>query len=106
MFQVDAKAERMVELLVAKWSPELIMLFGSRARGDHEEHSDYDLFVVVAEDVYRKGIGAEMRTELQVVPGAKDVVVMTRSKAERFKNIEGRVCKEAFLEGRVLYGAA
>ena len=31
-----------------------IILFGSRARGDYKEYSDYDFFVVLKEDIERR----------------------------------------------------
>ena len=35
-----------LERVGEKFSPELVVLFGSRARGDYLKHSDYDIIVV------------------------------------------------------------
>jgi len=41
--------EEHLQFLRAKFKPEKILLFGSRARGDHLEESDIDLLVVSGE---------------------------------------------------------
>ena len=38
--------EAAVQLLKKKLSPEMVILFGSKARGDYDEHSDIDLLVI------------------------------------------------------------
>jgi predicted nucleotidyltransferase len=42
--------ERMVRQIVERVDPVAIYLFGSRARGDAREDSDYDLLIVVPDD--------------------------------------------------------
>jgi uncharacterized protein len=39
--------DRMIQQIVAKVDPVAIYLFGSRARGDADANSDYDLMIVV-----------------------------------------------------------
>ncbi len=46
----DDKLAEVVRRLREAYAPERIYLFGSRARGDSAEGSDYDLLVVVADD--------------------------------------------------------
>ena len=50
--QIDHPAElsRMVREIVAEVDPIAVYLFGSRARGDGDEDSDYDLMVVVPDN--------------------------------------------------------
>lgn len=62
--------------IVATWRPDQIWLFGSRARGEAKPDSDWDLFVVVPDDVPDGEIGPvaawrlrkEARTRADVVP--------------------------------------
>ncbi len=42
---------RLLERIVVEWSPVQIWLFGSRARGEARDGSDWDLFVVVPDEV-------------------------------------------------------
>lgn len=43
---LDDKAKEFVEKVRAKFKPEKIILFGSRARGDWLNESDYDFIIV------------------------------------------------------------
>jgi len=41
----------LLDRIIAAWGPEQIWLFGSRARGEAQVESDWDLFAVVPDDV-------------------------------------------------------
>ena len=41
--------DQMVQAIVDEVDPDLVILFGSRARGDHREDSDVDLMVIELE---------------------------------------------------------
>jgi predicted nucleotidyltransferase len=43
----QTQLERIVDAIRKGVSPELILLFGSRARGEAREDSDYDLMIVL-----------------------------------------------------------
>ena len=45
----DHLLARMVRIIVDQVNPEHVILFGSRARGDHRDNSDVDLIVIEAE---------------------------------------------------------
>jgi len=104
--QSETVIATLVELLVARWSAERIVLFGSRARGDHDELSDYDLLVVVPDERYHKGLSVEIRRDLAAVPVAKDLVIATHSTFERQSPVPGTIYYEAAQEGITLYAAA
>jgi len=42
--------KRTLNLIIHQWKPEEIWLFGSRARSDHYQTSDWDLFVVLPQE--------------------------------------------------------
>ena len=46
-----SRIEPLLARIVSKWDPEAIWLFGSRARGDARDWSDWDVFVVVRDGV-------------------------------------------------------
>ncbi len=65
--------DRLVEQIVAKVDPVAIYLFGSRARGDADEDSDYDLMIVVPDERMNRQVwdrleearrGSELSAEL------------------------------------------
>lgn len=45
----DANLKLIVDLVLRYYTPKKIILFGSRARGDHRPDSDYDIFVEIDE---------------------------------------------------------
>lgn len=42
----DTKLQNIVQVLKNEFCPKRVLLFGSRARGDHRSNSDYDLILV------------------------------------------------------------
>ncbi len=50
----DSDLERLVDLL-KKYEPEKIILFGSRARGDADAFSDYDVLLIKRTDRFWSG---------------------------------------------------
>ena len=101
--QIDhpADLDRLVEQIVAKMDPVAIYLFGSRARGDADDDSDYDLLVVVRDDIPDD----LLKTRWLSPSGASTVDVKTRPKA-RFESRLGQVGTlehEVACEGLQLY---
>lgn len=99
---VEEIARRRVE----RFSPEKIMLFGSRARGEARDDSDVDLLVLFSkvEDPRRRAV------ELYSAPAgcglSKDIVVSTTERFELCKYVVNTVYWPAAREGRVLYDRA
>lgn len=96
----------MVGILVARFRPERVILFGSRARDVAGPGSDVDLLVVcdTAEDV--REVAARMMTAVWEVPLAKDLVVRTPRQFEQEEALPWTVVHEAVKEGRVVYARA
>jgi predicted nucleotidyltransferase len=93
------------ERLVREFSPEKVVLFGSRARGTQSPASDFDLFVIVRDSEERPAQRARRAYRcLRGIRTPTDIVVRTRSEFERFQpvlaSLEARVARE----GVVLYG--
>jgi len=96
----DAKLAEAVRRLVEGLHPRAIILFGSRARGDHRESSDYDLLVISDrllnyDEVYRPVAGRGLRCD--VVPCTLDAWRQAHLDA-------GGVLRDALDDGIVLYG--
>lgn len=98
---------QMVRVIVDEVSPESVILFGSRARGDENEDSDYD-FVVVESMPF--GNGRDRRSEAtrlwRALAGfgvSKDILVFSREEVEYWRDSLNHVLARALREGRVLY---
>jgi predicted nucleotidyltransferase len=87
-------------------APERIYLFGSRARGDAREDSDYDLLIIVKE---RTGPGYHTeRLAYDALWGlglAKDLVIFTHEQFSRQRLVVASLPATVEREGRLLYAA-
>ncbi len=99
---------QMVETIVREVSPETIILFGSRARGDAHPDSDVDLLVVESEPFSpqrsRRKEAARLYMALRGLAISKDILLYSREEFDRWKNSLNHVVGRAHREGRVLHG--
>lgn len=104
----EALLHQMVETIVREVSPEAIILFGSRARGDARSDSDVDLLVVESEPFSpqrsRRKEAARLYMALRGMDISKDILLYSRGEFERWKNSLNHVVGRAHREGRVLHG--
>jgi uncharacterized protein len=102
----DPRLAEAVQRLAAALRPERIYLFGSQARGDATEDSDYDLLVVVSasdEPQYRRA--QEAYGSLWGIGIPLDVHVYTRDEFEWLLPATTSVPAAVQREGRLLYAA-
>jgi len=102
----DAILTEMVSRLATAFNPEAIYLYGSRARGEAREDSDYDLLMVVSASSlprYRRNQQA-----FRVLCGlgvSKEVMVLTREEFEAKKTVICSLAATVSREGKLLYAA-
>ena len=102
----DPLLDETVRRLVDTFQPEQIYLFGSRARGDSQADSDYDLMVVVSDSdlpPHRRAQHAHLA--LRDVHVAADILVWTRQEFDHFLPVPGSLAAPILREGRLLYDA-
>jgi predicted nucleotidyltransferase len=102
----DTGIEAMVRCIAERFSPDKVILFGSRARGDSRADSDIDLLVLFPEvaDPHRRAV--ELYVALAHITKPKDIVVSTTDRFERYKNVVNTIYWPASREGKVLYERA
>jgi uncharacterized protein len=93
----------MTQTIVDRFAPERVVLFGSRARGDHHEESDYDLIVILETPLARGERERPIREALLETTHAVDVIVYTPPEFERARDDVGTLAHAGDVEGRVLY---
>ncbi len=96
----------LVRRITERFSPDKIILFGSRARGDASPDCDIDLLVLFSEVADPNKRAAELYASLAGFPRPKDIVVSTTARFERYRNVVNTVYWPASREGKVLYERA
>jgi len=102
----DPVLAEIVRRLVAAYGPERIYLFGSRAREEVSPDSDYDLMVVVPDDVPAERRRSRLAYEaLRGTGTAADVLVWTREAFDSRLPLRASLPSTIAAEGRLLYAA-
>lgn len=96
----------MVQRIVQHCDPELIILFGSQARGTARPDSDVDLLVVMPVAGSKREKQVELRCVLHDICVPNDIIVVRPEEMERRRDIVGTVIWPAVREGKVLYARA
>jgi len=100
----DPTLAEITRRLVETYRPERIYLFGSRARGAAGEDSDYDLLVVVGDDV-PSGLrrSAPAYEALWGLPTSGDILIWTHTAFAERLHLRASLPSTVEREGRLLY---
>lgn len=96
--------QAIVQLIVERFNPEQVILFGSHARGEVGEHSDVDLLIVLRTDVGQSQRGNPIRraiAERFVLP--VDVIIRSPEVLASQRNDPHSFIHKVLKEGEVLY---
>jgi uncharacterized protein len=95
--------QEVVRRMLAVGTPDKIVLFGSRTRGDARSDSDLDLLIIEASDLPRyKRSSRYLRALVGLFP-AKDVVVWTPEEVAVWSEVPHAFITTALREGKTLY---
>lgn len=83
-------------------APAKVILFGSRARGDADDGSDFDFLVIEREVGDRLAEAVKLRRALRGFGFPVDVIVMDEALAERRSKVRGTMVDRALREGRLV----
>ena len=79
-----------------------ILLFGSRARGDYKEDSDWDFYVIVDRDMHfseKREICRRIRRKLAGLKIPNDIIIQSASIVEQEKDDVGTLTYYVLKEG-------
>jgi len=99
----DEIIAEMTRRIVEQFDPLQVILFGSRARGDHRPDSDVDLLVVFSHIENTRETAVAIADLLYDAPLGKDIVVTTPEEITIRGTLIGTVLEPALREGEVLY---
>jgi HEPN domain-containing protein/predicted nucleotidyltransferase len=100
---MDERLDAMTRLVVAEWAPRRVILFGSRARGEHRPDSDYDLMIVIDSPDSVDECERAIRACVSSADAPVDVCVASTQSFERRRRDVGTLEYAADREGVVLY---
>lgn len=92
-----------IDVLVREFDPVRIILFGSRARGEADDRSDFDLLVVLPEIADKHATAVAMLIALGHLAVPVDIVPTDLGEIESRGDVPGSVLREALREGEVVY---
>lgn len=93
-----------VDTLVREEEPDRIILFGSRARRDNQERSDYDICVLKSGVADRRTLAKGIYRLLYGMDVPADVIVETPERFEQLKDNRFLIYREIAKHRRVIYG--
>jgi predicted nucleotidyltransferase len=97
---------QLTSFIVSKCSPKKIILFGSRARGDHYDDSDYDILLIMDDLTNSRELISYLYYELWYsnLPKNIDFLAISHDRYEDLKTNIFYVYKTIDNEGKILYG--
>jgi predicted nucleotidyltransferase len=98
-----ALLDDIVGRILSAGSPEKIVLFGSRSRGEARPDSDLDLLIIEESGVPRHRRAGRYRMALLGLFPAKDIVVWTPSEVAAWRDVPNAFITTILAEGKVLY---
>jgi uncharacterized protein len=102
----DPVLAELVRRLVTAYQPELVFLFGSRARQEAGPESDYDLLIVVPDHFPAERKRSRLAYQsLRGTGTAADVLVWTRRTFEERLHLRASLPATVVREGTLLYAA-
>ena len=101
--KLDPILQEIVHRLLEVGEPQKIILFGSHARRDASDDSDFDLLVIESSLVPRFKRATRYRHALKDFGHSKDIVVWTPDEIAEWQNVPNAFITTALREGNVLY---
>ena len=99
----DPILSEIVQRIRRATAPRKVVLFGSRARGQAQAYSDYDVLVVKDSTEPRYSRSAALYTLLADLPVEVEVVVYTPEEVEEWRRVPGAFVTTALRDGVALY---
>ena len=84
--------------------PVKIILFGSRARGDASDDSDFDIVVIYDGEMSKRDVKLGIYDQFEDYDFSMDLFILASQELERYKQIANTLAREITINGKVVYG--
>ena len=95
-----------IKLITHQYLPDAqVLLFGSRARNQYKNDSDYDILLVVNENLSQKEkipIITKIRKSLLQSEIRSDILIQSKNEIEKNKNLPGHIIRSILKEAIIL----
>jgi predicted nucleotidyltransferase len=99
----DQVLSQIVKRVTETEQPDLMVLFGSRARGNARPSSDYDVLIIKDSKQPRYARSADLYVSLADLPVEVDVLVYTPDEVAEWSSVREAFVTTAIREGKVMY---
>ena len=96
--------EKIIEIIVDKYEPEKVILFGSYAYGHPHSDSDLDLLIVKNTNLPRHKRAREIRKHLWGLTDIpKDIIIYTQKEIDDWADVKEAFITSVVKKGKILY---
>jgi predicted nucleotidyltransferase len=100
---MDSPLEKAIKIIVQVANPDKIILFGSRAKGNYKDESDYDLFILKKEIANKRKLTQLIYKSIYGVGAGVDLIVESPDRFNELKSNPYMIYKEIAKSGKVVY---
>jgi predicted nucleotidyltransferase len=100
---MDTVLSRIIDVIVRTLDPDTIILFGSRARGDAREDSDFDICVLKKGISGRRTIARTLYRALYGVGAPVELIIDTPATLRKYKDNPHLIYREIARDGKIIY---
>jgi len=100
---MDENLKEIIKRIVEEVDPDKIILFGSQAKGESKNWSDYDICVLKKDIKHRRKLAQRIYCKLFGVKVSVDIIVETLERFEELKQNKFLVYREIAEYGRTVY---
>lgn len=100
---IEPPINEITRRIVEVFDPERVVIFGSRARGDHRPDSDVDVFVEMETKLKMYDRMRAVYDAFGLHPWAMDVIVYTPAEVQEQRRYRNSILRTIEAEGKIVY---
>lgn len=101
---MDKTLEKILNKILEIVTPEKVILFGSRAKGEANQDSDYDILIVKSGLTDKRGLSKKLYRNMLGTNASVDILIEVPEIIEKYKDSVGYIYKKILQEGKIIYG--